>query len=245
MPDQPLLRTEDVSVYFGSLAANHLVNIDMYRGEVTGLIGPNGAGKTTLFNAITGVSPASDGRVYFKNIDITKMLPHSICKLGMSRTFQVTRAFLHMTVEDTIRVGAYNRNGENTVQDKVDEVIEYCGLESIRHKLCGDISLAMQRRVEVARSLATEPELLLLDESGAGLNPTELEFFMNLLRRINKEKRITLCVVEHVMQMVMNICDRIYVLETGHLIASGTPQEISNNQRVIDAYLGKRSVHVA
>lgn len=244
MQPQPILKIENVSVYFGSLAANHDVSIDVYPDEITGLIGPNGAGKTTLFNAITGLNPPSKGKVTFKEHNITHLLPHKICKLGMSRTFQVTRAFVHMSVEDTVRVGAYNRCNEKNVLQKVDEVIEFCGLSDIRKKLCADIGLAPLRRVELARALATDPEILLLDEAGAGLNPTELDAFMVLLKKLNRERKITLCVVEHVMQMVMGICHRIYVLESGELIASGTPQEISSNQRVIDAYLGKRRTHV-
>jgi ABC-type branched-subunit amino acid transport system ATPase component len=159
----------------------------------------------------------------------------------MSRTFQVTRAFVHMTVEDTIRVGAYNRCGEKNVQAKVDQVLALCDLEDIRKWVCGDLGLASLRKVELARALATGPEMLLLDEAGAGLNPSELEAFMDLIQRLNREDGITFCVVEHVMQMVMGLCQRIVVLESGEVIAVGTPGEISRNPRVIEAYLGKRA----
>jgi len=227
---------------FGNLIAVNDVSLQIHAGEIVGLIGPNGAGKTTLFNAITGLSRLDGGRVQFKGADITTSLPHKICHLGMSRTFQVTKAFNNMTVEDAIRVGAYNRHSEKGVDVKVDEVVQFCGLEKIRGWKCGDLGLASLRRVELARAMATEPELLLLDESGAGLNATELAELMVMLRRLNDEMGVTLCVVEHVMPMVMGLCHRIVVLDSGRLIAAGTPDEISCNQRVIEAYLGERAV---
>jgi ABC-type branched-subunit amino acid transport system ATPase component len=169
------------------------------------------------------------------------MPPHKICKLGMSRTFQVTRSFAGMSVEEAIRVGAYNRREEREVQKKVDWVIKFFELEDIRDYKCSDLGLASLRKVEVARAAATEPDLLLLDEVGAGLTTTELLRLMSELKRLNEETKITLCVVEHVMQMVMGLCERIFVLDAGELIAKGLPSEISNNQRVIEAYLGRRS----
>ena len=237
-----MLKVQHMTVKFGSLVAVNDVSFELYPGEIAGLIGPNGAGKTTCFNAITGIYTPNSGRVIFKNQDITGLLPHTSCRLGMSRTFQVTRAFVHMTVEDAIRVGAYNRCNESNVGAKVDEVIDFCELSVVRKKRCGDIGLALLRRVELARALATQPSLLLLDEAGAGLNPTELTTFMNILRSINKDQGITLCIVEHVMQMVMGVCQRIFVLDSGELIAAGSPSEISSNPRVIEAYLGKRAV---
>jgi branched-chain amino acid transport system ATP-binding protein len=182
-----------------------------------------------------------EGQVIFKGIDITFMPPHKICKLGMSRTFQVTRSFAGMSVEEAIRVGAYNRREEREVQKKVDWVIKFFELEDIRDYKCSDLGLASLRKVEVARAAATEPDLLLLDEVGAGLTTTELLRLMSELKRLNEETKITLCVVEHVMQMVMGLCERIFVLDAGELIAKGLPSEISNNQRVIEAYLGRRS----
>jgi len=241
MNTQPMLKVNGVKVSFGQLMAVNNVDMEIRQGEILGLIGPNGAGKTTLFNAITGLVIPSAGAVEFKGANVTKLLPHKRCRLGMARTFQVVRAFNHMTVEDAIRVGAYNRQGEKTVGKKVNEMVEFCELGKLRKRLCGDIGLASLRRVELARALATEPELLLLDETGAGLNPTELASFMSLLKKINHEGGITLCVVEHVMQMVMGLCDRIIVLESGEVIAEGIPSEISSNKKVIEAYLGKRA----
>ena len=238
---QPLLRVSNLTVTFGKLVAVNDVSLEICPGELVGLIGPNGAGKTTLFNAITGLNRPASGTVFFKGVNVTNYLPHKICRLGMSRTFQVTRAFVHMSVEDAVRVGAYNRCNERNVHDKVDEVIALCGLNDIRKRVSGDVGLASLRRVELARALATNPDLLLLDEAGAGLNTTELSAFMSLLTQLNQEHKITLLVVEHVMQMVMGCCQRIFVLDAGALIATGNPEQISGNERVIEAYLGKRA----
>ena len=240
--ESPLLKVNDLTVKFGSLVAVNAARLDVNPGEIVGLIGPNGAGKTTLFNAITGLVKPASGRVIFKGVDITGRQPYRICKLGMSRTFQVTRAFAHMAVEDAVRVGAYNRCSEATVRHKVDEVVALCGLSELRGRACGDLGLAPLRRVELARALATEPEVLLLDEAGAGLTATELAGFMDLLRELNRNQQITLVIVEHVMRMVMGVCQRLFVLDSGSMIATGSPTEIGRNQAVIEAYLGKRGL---
>ncbi len=239
---KPILQVFNLTKRFGNLVAVNNVSMQIHEGEIVGLIGPNGAGKTTFFNAVTGLYRPDAGRVLFKGVDITGFYPHKICKLGMSRTFQVTKAFNNMTVEDAVRVGAYNRCGEKEANAKVDEVIAFCDLEEMRHQKCEDLGLASLKRVELARAMATEPDLLLLDEAGAGLNAAELAGLMMMLRKLNEEKNITLCVVEHVMQMVMGLCARIIVLDSGEVIAEGSPGEISNNQRVIEAYLGERAL---
>ncbi|MDP2944974.1 MAG: ABC transporter ATP-binding protein [Atribacterota bacterium] len=238
---EQILKTSKLTKRFGNLIAVNQVDLEIKKEEIIGLIGPNGAGKTTFFNLITGLETPDEGQVIFKGTNITNMSPHAICKLGMSRTFQVTKSFTEMSVEEAIRVGAYNRRGEEEVQNKVDWVLEFFELEDIRDYKCSDLSLSSLRKVEVARAAATEPELLLLDEVGAGLTATELLKLMSELKRLNEETKITLCVVEHVMQMVMGLCERIFVLDAGELIAKGIPSEISNNQRVIEAYLGRRS----
>lgn len=241
MLSEQILKTSKLTKLFGNLIAVNQVDLEIKKGEIIGLIGPNGAGKTTFFNLITGLEAPDEGQVIFKGTNITTMSPHAICKLGMSRTFQVTKSFTEMSVEEAIRVGAYNRRGEEEVQNKVDWALEFFELEDIRDYKCSDLGLSSLRKVEVARAAATEPELLLLDEVGAGLTATELLKLMSELKRLNKETKITLCVVEHVMQMVMGLCERIFVLDAGELIAKGIPSEISNNQRVIEAYLGRRS----
>lgn len=241
MLSEQILKTSKLTKRFGNLIAVNQVDLEIRKEEIIGLIGPNGAGKTTFFNLITGLETPDEGQVIFKGTNITTMSPHAICKLGMSRTFQVAKTFTEMSVEEAIRVGAYNKRGEEEVQNKVDWALEFFELEDIRDCKCSDLGLSSLRKVEVARAAATEPELLLLDEVGAGLTATELLKLMSELKRLNQETKITLCVVEHVMQMVMGLCERIFVLDAGELIAKGIPSEISNNQRVIEAYLGRRS----
>jgi len=241
MLSEQILKTSKLTKRFGNLIAVNQVDLEIRKEEIIGLIGPNGAGKTTFFNLITGLETPDEGQVVFKGTNITTMSPHAICKLGMSRTFQVTKSFTEMSVEEAIRVGAYNRRREEEVQTKVDWALEFFELEDIRDYKCSDLGLSSLRKVEVARAAATEPELLLLDEVGAGLTAAELLKLMSELKRLNQETKITLCIVEHVMQMVMGLCERIFVLDAGELIAKGIPSEISNNQRVIEAYLGRRS----
>ena len=242
MSPEPIFQTFELTKCFGSLVAVDKASVQIYEGEIVGLIGPNGAGKTTFFNSVTGLYKPDSGRAEFKGVDIGNLYPHQICRLGACRTFQVVKSFEDMTVEDAVRVGAYHRHGEKDVMDKVDEVVAFCQLEEIRDQKCSELGVAPLKRIELARALATEPTLLLLDEAGGGLNPTETAELMALLRRLNKEWKITLCVVEHVMQMVMGLCERIVVMDYGQIIAGGTPEEISQNEKVIEAYLGRRAV---
>ncbi|GAI37728.1 unnamed protein product, partial [marine sediment metagenome] len=194
MLSEQILKTSKLTKRFGNLIAVNQVDLEIKKEEIIGLIGPNGAGKTTFFNLITGLETPDEGQVIFKGTNITTMSPHVICKLGMSRTFQVAKSFTEMSVEEAIRVGAYNRRGEEEVQNKVDWAIEFFELEDIRDYKCSDLGLSSLRKVEVARAAATEPELLLLDEVGAGLTASELLKLMSELKRLNEETKITLCV---------------------------------------------------
>jgi branched-chain amino acid transport system ATP-binding protein len=242
MSGEALLEVRNLTKCFGSLVALNGVSFTIRRGEILGLIGPNGAGKTTLFNTVTGIYQPDGGEILFNGASIAGEQPHRICRLGMSRTFQVTQAFTHMTVADAIRVGAYNRHGEREVAERVEELLAFFDLDKIRDWQCGDLGLAPLKRVEVARAAATDPELLLLDEAGAGLNAAELDELMEMLRTLQRKRRITLCVVEHVMKLVMGVCERIVVLDYGEIIDTGSPEEVSANERVVEAYLGKRAV---
>jgi branched-chain amino acid transport system ATP-binding protein len=242
MSNQPIFQVISLTKKFGNHVAVNNVSFKINKGEIVGLIGPNGAGKTTLFNLVTGLERADSGKVIFKGTDITHMAPYNICKLGLSRTFQIAQTFSNMTVTEAVRVGAYNRCDEKTVIAKVKEIISLCHLENIQDFKCGDLSLALLRRVELARAIATGAEMLLLDEAGAGLTATELAELMALLTRLNSKIGITLCVVEHVMQMVMGLCPHIVVLDSSVLLAEGSPDEIRRNPDVIEAYLGVREL---
>jgi len=242
MSNPPILQVINLSKKFGSLVAVNNVSFQVNGGEIVGLIGPNGAGKTTLFNLVTGLEQPDSGKVFFKGTEITHMAPYQICQLGLSRTFQIAQTFSSMTVSEAVRVGAYNRCDEKTVIAKVNEIVDLCNLETIRDIRCGELSLVQLRRVELARAIATGAEMLLLDEAGAGLTAIELAELMALLSRLNSEAGLTLCVVEHVMQMVMGLCPHIIVLDSGVLIAEGVPDEIRQNSDVIEAYLGVREL---
>ncbi|HSB65645.1 MAG TPA: ABC transporter ATP-binding protein [Anaerolineales bacterium] len=242
MSDEPILRVVNLTKKFSNLVAVNNVSFQIGKSEIVGLIGPNGAGKTTLFNLITGLEQSDSGQIFFKGANITHLPPYQICRLGMSRTFQVAQTFTSMTVADSVRVGAYNNCDEKNVIPKVNEILELCHLDAIRGKKCGDLSLVQLRRVELARAIATGAEMLLLDEAGAGLTATELAELMALLSRLNLSTGITLCVVEHVMQMVMGLCRHIIVLDSGLLIAEGNPDEVRGNPDVIEAYLGVREL---
>lgn len=237
----PLLEGKEVTKYFGGLAAVSKVNFDVERGEIVGLIGPNGAGKTTLFNLISAALPMRNGIITFKDIKITGMKPHQICKLGIARTFQSVKIFPNLPVMGNVMLGALfgknSRISSGAAATEAEELLDFVRLTAIKDIPAKDLTLAHQKRVEVARALATNPELLLLDEMMAGLNHTEISEAMELVSRI-RDRGITVLMIEHVMKAIMSICDRIIVLHHGETIAEGTPEEVSTSKRVIEVYLG-------
>ena len=237
-----ILNAEGVRKNFGGLAAVDNVDFDVNQGEIVGLIGPNGAGKTTFFNLISGAIPLDSGTIVFNGVKISGRKPHQICRLGIGRTFQVAKNFPGMSVRENAVIGAmFGKKGQTRKQAEhsVDQILEFVGLPDMRERHIPDLTLASQKRVEVARALATKPTLLMLDETMAGLNPAEVEEGMELIRKI-RESGITVIMIEHVMRAIMSICDRIIVLHHGAKIASGTPEEISTNKAVVEVYLGAR-----
>lgn len=238
----PLLEGKRVTRYFGGLAAVQKVDFHVEQGEIVGLIGPNGAGKTTLFNLISGALAPQSGEIWFKGENITGMKPHVICRKGIARTFQLVRVFPNMSVLENVLLGVLFGKSDGCTMGQAraeaEKWLDYVGLSAMKDVPARSLTLANQKRLEVARALATGPELLLLDELMAGLNPTEVAQAMDLVRRI-REQGITVFMVEHVMKAIMGICDRIIVLHHGEKIAEGTPQEIATNRTVIEVYLGE------
>jgi branched-chain amino acid transport system ATP-binding protein len=236
-----LLEGKGVTIHFGGLAAVSDVDFYVDKGEVVGLIGPNGAGKTTLFNLISGALQPKPGEIFFKDKKISGLVPYKICRLGIARTFQTVKVYSNLPVIENVRVGLLfgaQKRLKKDANTEAKELLEFVGLSDVAYMPARDLTLVHQKRIEVARALATQPELLLLDEIMAGLNPTELAEAMELVKKIQK-KGITIVIVEHVMKAIMGICDRIVVLDYGKKIAEGTPQEITSNKKVIEVYLGE------
>jgi branched-chain amino acid transport system ATP-binding protein len=238
----PLLEGEGVTRYFGGLAAVSHVDFGVDQGQVVGLIGPNGAGKTTLFNLISGALAPKAGAIRYKGQQINGLKPNRICKMGLARTFQSVKIFANMPVLENVLLGAlFGTSNSMSAADAArvaTESLEFVGLSALRATPAKDLTLANQKRLEVARALATKPELLLLDELMAGLNPTEVAQAMELVTRIQDEG-ITIFMIEHVMKAIMSVCDRIIVLHHGKKIAEGTPQEIATSKTVVEVYLGE------
>ena len=235
-----LLEIHDLTMKFGSLVANDSVSFSVNKGEIVGLIGPNGAGKTTLFNCVSGFFPPTEGKVIFNNEDVTGLPTHAIARKGMVRTFQVVHPLKEMSVLDNVLVGAFLREKD---VEKVHEIawkcLKDCKLDDLAYRLAGDLTIGQKKRLEMARALATGPTLLMLDEAMAGLTATEVKEVVELIRRL-KEKGLTILIVEHIMEGIMPIADKVVVLDGGVKIAEGPPHEIINDERVIKAYFGEK-----
>ena len=234
-----LLEVRKVSMFFGGLAAISDVSFGIGKGEILGLIGPNGAGKTTLFNVVNGFYEPSRGEVFFRGQKISGLKPHQICARGLARTFQVVKPLQRMSVLDNVIASAFLRSKTRAEAEELAlETIQFTGLYNDRDVTSKGLPLGKRKRLEIARALATQPELLLLDESFAGLNPHELDESIGIIRKI-RDRGITIMIIEHHMKVIMSISDRIVVLSYGEKIAEGTPQEIGNNPLVVEAYLGE------
>ena len=235
-----LLSVQGLTKRFGGLQALTQITFDLPEGQILGLIGPNGAGKTTLFNVINGVYRPEVGRIIFRDRDVTGMKSYDLAHMGMARTHQIVRPLNELTVRENVMVGAcFGRENHNLSKAAsiADEVMEFVGLDNRADQMASSLNVAQKKRLEMARALASHPYLILLDEVLAGLNSSEIDGMIQTVRKI-REQGITIIMIEHLMKAMMNISDRIIVLDYGEQIADGTPSEIANNSRVIEAYLG-------
>mgnify|MGYP001446416104 FL=1 len=260
-PNEPLLKVKDLSKNFGGLRAVNRINLELYPGDLAGLIGPNGAGKTTAFNLVTGVYQPTEGQITFKGQEIGGVAPHIINQMGIARTFQNIRLFPSLTVLENVCIAYHShagysmqdailRNGrfetkEKELLEKAQDFLSIFNMQDRQAEIARNLPYGQQRRLEIARALAANPELLLLDEPAAGMNPNESIALMDLIHFIRDRFKLTILLIEHQMRVVMGVCEKITVMDFGEVIAYGAPQEIQSNPRVVEAYLGRGAAELS
>lgn len=254
----PLLQINDLTHYFGGLRAVYRYQVEIELGQIRGLIGPNGAGKTTIFNLITGMYKPTEGKISFNGTNLIGLHPYQIASMGIGRTFQNLRLWRYMTVLDHVKMAHYSKvryglvgaflgtaqrqKEEKEIEEKAYGLLEMFGISRFADQMVTGLPYGIQRKVEMARALAVEPKLLLLDEPTAGMNPEEMLEMIEIIRKIRNELGLAIFLIEHRMKVVMDLCETIQALDFGEIIAEGTPEEIRNNHRVIEAYLGREVV---